>query len=118
MQHDKRNVNRVGTEGRLQGASGYLAAAPGAHPFSRHTPLARKRGDRLTYDLFILYADRKLLTPETIARIATQFHLPAERTEIQSDWHYLSTETPNGLVPLHKDYDSFVGCALMLAGSG
>ena len=22
------------------------------------------------------------------------------------------------LVPLHKDYDSFVGCALMLAGSG
>ena len=23
-----------------------------------------------------------------------------------------------GLVPLHKDYDSFVGCALMLAGSG
>ena len=68
-------------------------------------------------DLFVLYADRKLLTPATIARIATQFHLPAERTEIQSDWHYL-TETPNGLVPLHKDYDSFVGCALMLAGSG
>jgi hypothetical protein len=24
----------------------------------------------------------------------------------------------NRLVPLHKDYDSFVGCALMLAGSG
>ena len=22
--------------------------------------------------------------------------LPAERTEIQSDWHYQSTETPNG----------------------
>ena len=26
-----------------------------------------------TRDLFVLYADRKLLTPETIARIETQF---------------------------------------------
>jgi hypothetical protein len=48
-------------------------------------------------DLFIIYADRKLLTPATIARIAAQFHLPAERTETQSDWHYQSTATPNGL---------------------
>jgi hypothetical protein len=48
-------------------------------------------------DLFIIYADRKLLTPETIARIATRFHLPAGRTEVQSDWHYQSSETPNGL---------------------
>ena len=48
-------------------------------------------------DLFIIYADRKLLTPATIARIETHFHLPAERTEVQSDWHYQSTETPNGL---------------------
>ena len=32
-----------------------------------------------------------------IARIETQFHLPEERTEIQSDWHYQSSETPNGL---------------------
>ena len=47
-------------------------------------------------DLFILYADRKLLTPATIARIASQFHLPAERTEVQSDLHYQSTEIPNG----------------------
>jgi hypothetical protein len=47
-------------------------------------------------DLFILYADRKLLTPEMIARIASQFHLPAERTEVQSDFHYQSTEIPNG----------------------
>ena len=45
-------------------------------------------------ELFILYADRKLLTPATVARIATQFHLPAERTEVQSDFHYQSTETP------------------------
>ena len=28
-------------------------------------------------ELFILYADRKLLTPATIARIETHFHLPA-----------------------------------------
>jgi hypothetical protein len=48
-------------------------------------------------DLFIVYADRKLLTPATIARIETHFHLPTERTEVQSDWHYQSTETPNGL---------------------
>jgi len=48
-------------------------------------------------DLFIVYADRKLLTPATIARIATHFHVPAGRTEIQSDWRYQSTETPTGL---------------------
>jgi hypothetical protein len=38
-------------------------------------------------DLFLLYADRKLMTPAMIARIETQFHLPEGRTEIQSDWH-------------------------------
>jgi hypothetical protein len=48
-------------------------------------------------DLFILYADRKLLTPATIARIKAQFHLPEDRTKVQSDWHYQSTETPRGL---------------------
>jgi hypothetical protein len=48
-------------------------------------------------DLSILYADRKLLTPATIAHIATHFHLPADRTEAQSDSHYQSTETPNGI---------------------
>jgi hypothetical protein len=48
-------------------------------------------------DLFILYADRKLVTPEMIARIATRFHLPEERTEITSDFHYQSTETPKVL---------------------
>jgi hypothetical protein len=37
------------------------------------------------------------MTPATIARIETQFHLPEERTDIQSDRHYQSTETPNGL---------------------
>jgi hypothetical protein len=48
-------------------------------------------------DLFILYADRKLLTPAMIARITTRFYLPQERTEIQSGLHYQSIETPNVL---------------------
>jgi hypothetical protein len=48
-------------------------------------------------DLFIIYADRKLLTPATTALIQAQFHLPADRTEVASDWHYQSTETPGGL---------------------
>jgi hypothetical protein len=30
-----------------------------------------------------------------IARIETQFHLPKDRTEIQSDWRYQSNETPD-----------------------
>jgi hypothetical protein len=37
------------------------------------------------------------MAPAMIARIKTQFHLPAERTETQSNWHYQSTETPNGI---------------------
>jgi hypothetical protein len=48
-------------------------------------------------DLFIIYADRKLLAPATIAHIATQFHLPPQRTEVQSDLHYQCKETPNEL---------------------
>ena len=48
-------------------------------------------------DLFILYADRKLLTHATIARLKTQFLLPSERIEVQSDFHYQSTVTPNVL---------------------
>jgi hypothetical protein len=51
----------------------------------------------LARDVFIIYADRKLLTPATITRLETQFQLPEERAEIQSDLHYQSTETPNGL---------------------
>ncbi len=46
-------------------------------------------------DVFIIYADRKLLTPAMITRIETQFHLPEKRTEVKSDRHYQSTETPN-----------------------
>jgi hypothetical protein len=48
-------------------------------------------------DLFILYADRKFLTPEMIARIQAQFHLPEDCTDVKSDLHYQSKETPNGL---------------------
>jgi hypothetical protein len=48
-------------------------------------------------DLFILYADRKLMMPTTIARIKTHFHLPVERTEVQSDCHYQSKKTPREL---------------------
>jgi hypothetical protein len=48
----------------------------------------------LVRDLFILYADRKLMTPAIIARIKAQFHLPAERSEVTSDFHI---ETPNAL---------------------
>jgi hypothetical protein len=51
-------------------------------------------------DLFVLYADRKLQTPAMIARIETQFHLREERTEVTSDFHYQSKETPNGLAPM------------------
>jgi hypothetical protein len=36
-------------------------------------------------ELFLLYADRKLMAPAIIAHVKTQFHLPAERTEIQWD---------------------------------
>jgi hypothetical protein len=46
-------------------------------------------------DLFIIYAGRKLMTTATIARLKTQFLLPTERIEIQSDFHYQSKETPN-----------------------
>ena len=54
---------------------------------------ARSRGVNFprTMARFSSYDARKLLTPATIARIETQFHLPAERTEIQSDFHYQST---------------------------
>jgi hypothetical protein len=46
---------------------------------------------------FSSYEARKLLTPATIARTATQVHLPEEGTEIQSDRRYQSTEMPNVL---------------------
>jgi hypothetical protein len=56
---------------------------------------------RIVFDrarnLFVIYADRKLLAPATIARINSQFHLPAARTEVQTDLHYQSKVTRNVL---------------------
>ncbi len=63
-------------------------------------------------DLFIIYADRKLLTPATIARLETQFQLPEERTEIQSDVHYKSTETPKLPGSMHSLSLTLWRCAL------
>ena len=57
-------------------------------------------------DLFIIYADRKLMASAMIVRIATQSHLPEERTEVKSDWHYQSNETPNVLA---RDPDRRLG---------
>jgi hypothetical protein len=46
-------------------------------------------------DLFVLYSNRKLMIPGIIARIQTRFHLPEERTEVKSDFHYQSNEAPD-----------------------
>jgi len=46
---------------------------------------------------FILYADRKLLRPETIASIEGRFAIPADRTDVKTDSHYQSAETPGPL---------------------
>ena len=48
-------------------------------------------------DRFTLYADRKLIQADTIAHIARRFLLPAERTDVQTDFHYQSQETPDAL---------------------
>ena len=56
-------------------------------------PRGRIVFDRLSKK-FILYADRKLMRPETIAQIRTQFSLPKKQTVVTSDFHYQSRETP------------------------
>lgn len=48
-------------------------------------------------DRFVLYADRKLMTPDTLARIRARFHLPPERVDVETDLHYQSPETPKPL---------------------
>jgi hypothetical protein len=61
---------------------------------------ARSRGvnfPRNKMARFSSYDARKLLSPAMIARAEIQFRLPAERTQVQSDFHYRTTETPNGL---------------------
>jgi hypothetical protein len=39
---------------------------------------------------FILYADRKLQAPAIVEDIRRRFSLPADRTDIRSDAHYVS----------------------------
>ena len=53
---------------------------------------ARSRGVNFPRSMarFSSYDACKLLTPAMIARIKAQFHLPAERTAVQSDWQALS----------------------------
>jgi hypothetical protein len=45
-------------------------------------------------DRFVLYADRRLMGAETIVRIRERFGLPVERTLVEADSHYRSSETP------------------------
>jgi hypothetical protein len=47
--------------------------------------------------LFILYADRKLMLPATIAKIQDRFALPPDETIVKTDFHYQSNETPGPL---------------------
>ena len=42
---------------------------------------------------FILYADRKLQTPKIIQEIIQQFSLPADRTDVRGDAHYVSVRS-------------------------
>jgi hypothetical protein len=48
-------------------------------------------------DRFVLYADRKLMLPATIARIQKQFSISAEQTTVETDLHYQSSEMPGPL---------------------
>lgn len=48
-------------------------------------------------DRFVLYADRKLMLPGTIARIQKQFSISTGQTTVETDFHYQSNETPGPL---------------------
>jgi hypothetical protein len=58
----------------------------------------------------------KKCDPQTMKKSDEDLYLAQEQRWLQvakaADKHL------EDLVPLHKDYDSFVGCALVLAGSG
>ena len=43
---------------------------------------------------FILYADRKLMLPDTITEIQARFALSPDKTIVETDFHYQSHETP------------------------
>jgi hypothetical protein len=62
----------------------------------------RRHSTRYVRDLFVLYADRELMTPAMVARIETQFHLRTDRTEVKSGFHYQSPETPTALATRSK----------------
>ena len=44
--------------------------------------------------LFILYADRQLMLPDTITQIQARFALSPDKTIVETDFHYQSHETP------------------------
>jgi hypothetical protein len=46
---------------------------------------------------FVLYADRKLILPETITKIQARFALPPDKTIVETDFHYQSPEAPGPL---------------------
>jgi hypothetical protein len=46
---------------------------------------------------FVLYADRKLMLPETISQIQARFALSPDKTIVETDFHYQSPETPGPL---------------------
>jgi hypothetical protein len=46
---------------------------------------------------FILYADRKLMLPDTITQIQARFALSPDKTIVETDFHYQSHETPRPL---------------------
>jgi hypothetical protein len=56
---------------------------------------------RIVFDqmkkLFILYADRKLMLPDTITQIQAGFALSPNKTIVETDFHYQSHETPRPL---------------------
>jgi hypothetical protein len=56
-------------------------------------PRGRIVFDRLKND-FIIYADRKLMRPGTIAAIQKQFTIAPGQTTVAPDIHYQSRETP------------------------
>jgi hypothetical protein len=46
---------------------------------------------------FVLYADRKLMLPDTITQIQARFALSPDKTMVETDFHYQSRETPGPL---------------------
>ena len=46
---------------------------------------------------FVLYADRKLMLPDTITQIQARFALSPDKTIVETDFHYQSHETPGPL---------------------